>query len=118
MLCRNLAWVGALLDRCPNFYIDISARLAELGRQPYTARRFFVRYADRILFGTIPARTWPPIGCTLAFSRPTTNISATAHPSRPTRAAGGSIGLFLPDDVLEKVYYRNAERVILRKRPR
>lgn len=49
---ENLAWVGQLLDQCPNFYVDFSARIAELGRQPYSARRFFVRYADRILFGT------------------------------------------------------------------
>jgi predicted TIM-barrel fold metal-dependent hydrolase len=49
---ENLAWVSALLDRCPNFFVDISARIGELGRQPYTARRFFVQYADRILFGT------------------------------------------------------------------
>ena len=48
---ENLAWVGALLDRCPNFYVDIAARIGELGRQPYTARRFFMQYADRILFG-------------------------------------------------------------------
>ena len=31
--------------------VDTSARLGELGRQPYTARRFFIQYADRILFG-------------------------------------------------------------------
>jgi len=48
---ENLAWVGALLERCLNFYVDISARLGELGRQPYTARRFFLKYPDRILFG-------------------------------------------------------------------
>ncbi|HVO70459.1 MAG TPA: amidohydrolase family protein, partial [Aggregatilineaceae bacterium] len=49
---ENLGWVGRLLDRCPNFYVDISARIAELGRQPYTARRFVMQYADRVLFGT------------------------------------------------------------------
>ena len=49
---ENLAWVGALLERCPNFFVDISARIGELGRQPYTARRFFLKYADRILFGS------------------------------------------------------------------
>lgn len=49
---ENLQWVAALLDRCPNFYIDFSARIGELGRQPYSARRFFIDYADRILFGT------------------------------------------------------------------
>ncbi|MGQ0605306.1 MAG: amidohydrolase family protein, partial [Anaerolineales bacterium] len=40
---ENLKWVGDLLDRCPNFFIDISARIGELGRQPYTARRFFLQ---------------------------------------------------------------------------
>ncbi len=49
---ENLAWVSALLDRCPNLYIDFSARVGELSRQPYSARRLFIKYADRILFGT------------------------------------------------------------------
>src|SRR4029079_3248099 len=48
---ENLGWVGALLERCPNFYVDISARVSERGRQPFTARRFFQQHADRILFG-------------------------------------------------------------------
>ena len=38
---ENLGWVGQMLDDCPNYYIDISARLGELGRQPYSARKFF-----------------------------------------------------------------------------
>ena len=49
---ENLGWVGDLLDRCPNFFVDISARIGELGRQPYSARRFFIKYSDRILFGS------------------------------------------------------------------
>jgi predicted TIM-barrel fold metal-dependent hydrolase len=48
---ENLAWVGGVLDRCPNLYVDLAARIAELGRQPYTARRFFIHYSDRVLFG-------------------------------------------------------------------
>ncbi len=48
---ENLAWVGKILDKNPNFYIDISSRIGELGRQPYSARKFFKRYSDRILFG-------------------------------------------------------------------
>src|SRR5262249_48786671 len=48
---ENLAWVGQMLDDCPNYFIDISGRLGELGRQPYSARRFCLQYADRILFG-------------------------------------------------------------------
>jgi len=49
---ENLKRVGQWLDRYPNMYIDIAERLSELGRQPYTARKFFSDYSDRILFGT------------------------------------------------------------------
>ena len=115
---ENLGWVGALLDECPNFFVDISARLGELGRQPYTARRFFVDYQDRILFGTD------------ADARPETyrhyyrlletddeyfnyNLSET-----PQQGRWYAYGLYLPDEVLEKIYHLNAERVILRRQPR
>src|SRR5436190_1305166 len=47
-----LARVSAILERCPNFHVDIAARLGELGRQPYTSRSFFLRWPERILFGT------------------------------------------------------------------
>ena len=49
---ENLKWVGALIDRCPNFYVDIAARVAELGRQPNAARDFFLHHTDRVLFGS------------------------------------------------------------------
>ena len=49
---EDLALVGGMLDRHANYHVDIAARIAELGRQPYTAREFLVRYADRVLFGT------------------------------------------------------------------
>jgi predicted TIM-barrel fold metal-dependent hydrolase len=46
------ASVGRWLDAHPNLNVDIAARIGELGRQPYTARRFFTKYSQRILFGT------------------------------------------------------------------
>jgi predicted TIM-barrel fold metal-dependent hydrolase len=49
---EDLGYVAQLLDHSPNLYVDISERTPELGRQPYTAREFMVKYADRILFGT------------------------------------------------------------------
>lgn len=49
---ENLAKVGQWLEKYPNLCVDITARLAELGRQPFTARNFFLEYQDRILFGT------------------------------------------------------------------
>ncbi|HEY3476194.1 MAG TPA: amidohydrolase family protein, partial [Anaerolineales bacterium] len=48
---ENLGWVSHMLQTYPRFYIDFSARIAELGRQPYSARRLFLRFPDRILFG-------------------------------------------------------------------
>ena len=49
---NDLAYVGYLLDTFPNYYVEISTVLSELGRQPFTAREFFIKYQDRILFGT------------------------------------------------------------------
>src|SRR5690606_28984671 len=49
---EDLADLGRWLDEHPNLYVELAARIAELGRQPYTARKFFVKYADRIMFGT------------------------------------------------------------------
>ena len=109
---ENLGWVGALLDRCPNFYVDISARLGELGRQPYTARRFFLRYADRILFGSDMSPD--PASYRLIFRFLETddeyfNYNASEVPSQGRWYIHG---IYLPDDVLEKVYRLNAERVL------
>ena len=108
---ENLGWVGDLLDRCPNLSIDIGARIGELGRQPYTARRFFLRYADRILFGT-------DAGPNLDFYRihyrflETDDEYFNYNPGEiPGQGRWMIYGLHLPDEVLEKVYFRNADRI-------
>ena len=49
---EDLATVAKWLDEYPNLYVNISARISELGRQPYTARKFFLKYQDRVMFGT------------------------------------------------------------------
>ncbi len=112
---ENLGWVGALLERCPNFYVDISARLGELGRQPYTTRRFFERYSDRILFGIDAGADLATYRLYYRFLE--TDDEYFSYDGRVVPAQGRwyIYGLHLPDDVLEKVYFRNAERVILRK---
>jgi predicted TIM-barrel fold metal-dependent hydrolase len=109
---ENLGWVGELLERCPNFYVDIGARIAELGRQPYTARKFFIRYADRILFGTDMG---PDLQVYKLYFRllETDDEYFPYDPQDPPPQGRWRIyGLALPDEVLEKVYYRNAEKVI------
>ena len=109
---ENLAWVGGLLDRCPNFYVDIAARIGELGRQPYTARRFFLQYADRILFGLdCPAHVdWYRLYYRFLESENEYFNYDLEDP--PKQGRWRIYGLHLPEEVLEKVYYRNARRVL------
>lgn len=112
---ENLAWVGNLLDTCPNFYVDIGARIAELGRQPYSARQFFLSYADRILFGTDEA---PNLNWYRTYYRflETNDEYFNYHPSGiPVQGRWAIFGMYLPDDVLEKIYFKNAARVMLGK---
>ena len=109
---EDLGWVGALLDRCPNFHVDISARLAELGRQPYTARRFFLRYADRILFGVDTAPSAAAYRLYYRFLESDDEYFNYGLGETPTQGRWRIYGLHLPDEVLEKVYWRNAERVL------
>ena len=72
---EDFAQVGKWLDEYPNFYIDINARISELGRQPYTARKFLIKYQDRVLFGTDTRPTTARrIESTIASWRPTTSI--------------------------------------------
>lgn len=109
---ENLAWVSALLDRCPNFFIDIGARLGELGRQPYTARRFFIRHADRILFGTDATVSAEMYRLHYRFLETDDEHFDYGLGETPGQGRWRVYGLYLPEDALEKVYYRNAERVI------
>jgi predicted TIM-barrel fold metal-dependent hydrolase len=110
---ENLAWVAALLDRCPNFYIDISARLAELGRQPYSARRFFLKYADRILFGTDMGIDVETYRLHYRFLESDDEYFNYALSDVPPQGRWAIYGLFLPEQVLAKVYSLNAEKVLI-----
>ena len=109
---ENLAWVGALLDRCPNFYVDISARIGELGRQPYTARRFFIDYADRILFGSDMGPDVDAYRICYRFLETDDEYFNYNTGDVPQQGRWYVNGLFLPDDVLKNVYSENARRVL------
>jgi predicted TIM-barrel fold metal-dependent hydrolase len=104
---EDLSYVCRLLDANRNLYVDISARCAELGRQPYTARQFFCKYANRILFGTdlLPEANM----YRLHFRFLETSDEYFEYPSHASRQGRWNIyGLFLPDDVLRRVYRENA----------
>lgn len=109
---ENLARVGEWLDRYPNLVVEISSRIAELGRQPYTARDFFLKYQDRILFGTDGPR---PAGRLLPhwrFFETRDESFRYAENPFPPQGLWRIHGLGLPDEVLRKLYYANAARVV------
>jgi len=108
---EDLARAAELLETHLNVYIDISARTPELGRQPYTAREFFLRFADRILFGT---DLLPDVRMyRLYFRFLETADEYFEYPSHASRQGRWNIyGLHLPDDVLEKVYRSNALKLL------
>jgi predicted TIM-barrel fold metal-dependent hydrolase len=109
---ENLAWVGALLERCPNFHVDISGRIGELGRQPVTARKFFLKYADRILFGSDMGPY--PEAYKLIYRFLETDDEYFNYSVMPVPGQGRwyAYGINLSEDVLKKVYFENAARVL------
>ncbi len=109
---EDLGLVARMLDAHPNLSVDIAARLGELGRQPYSARAFFTRYADRILFGTdAPA---DPAAYRLHYRfLETWDESFDYGPDEvPGQGRWQVHGLGLPDEVLRAVYRDNARRVL------
>jgi uncharacterized protein len=104
----DLARLGKLLDELPNVYTEIGAVLAEIGRQPRFAREWFARYQDRVMFGK---DTWAPEEYRVYF-----RVLETADEYfdyyRKRHAFWKMYGLELPDEVLKKLYYKNALRVI------
>lgn len=107
---EDLDQASRLLDRCPNYLVDFSARVPELGRQPRRARRFFLDYQDRILFGTdivISAAMYRSF-----FRFLETDDECFEYYGYPFQGIWPIAALHLPEEVLLKVYWTNAARVI------
>jgi predicted TIM-barrel fold metal-dependent hydrolase len=109
---ENLGWVGAMLEACPNYYVDISARISELGRQPYTARRFFQRYPERILFGLDMGPDLAGYRTYYRFLETDDEYFNYGASEIPGQGRWFIHGLHLPADILEQVYWRNAARLL------
>lgn len=130
----ELQKLAETLDRYPNFHVDTSARVRILGRlNPHAVRDFFVKYQDRILFGTDSS--------TLANVRPDDAEGVKKWQDRAARFFSRHLeyfetdslnlvepygyakewlripGVKLPPEVLEKFYHANAERLIPALRP-
>jgi predicted TIM-barrel fold metal-dependent hydrolase len=112
---ENLTWVSALLDRCPNFQVDISARIGELGRQPYSTKRFFERYSDRILFGIDAGPSLETYQIYWRFLETQDEYFSYSSDPTPSQGRWQIYGLGLAPEVLKKIYYDNAKRLIFNK---
>jgi uncharacterized protein len=105
---NDLKKLSTLLDAMPNMYVEIGAVIAELGRQPRTAREFMIKYQDRVLFGK---DSWQPDEYATYF-----RVLETADEYFPYHkryhAFWKMYGLELPDEVLKKIYYKNALKLL------
>jgi hypothetical protein len=110
---ESLRWVGGMLDAYPNFHVDISARIAELGRQPRATRDLVLGHSDRVLFGT---DVFPPDPEHVRVYFRFLETSDEYFPYSPEEVGHQGrwniYGLGLPDDVLRNVYSDNARRLI------
>jgi predicted TIM-barrel fold metal-dependent hydrolase len=117
---EDLGNVSDAMDRLPNMNVDLAARIGELGRQPRTARAFFEKYQDRILFGTDAtphASNYPQqlFGDELyeiyyRFLESDDEYFDYAPAKVPPQGRWRIYGINLPDAILRKVYNENAAR--------
>ena len=119
---EDLGYVSECLDRHPNMHVELAARVAELGRQPRTSRKFFDRYQDRILFGTdavphgvqTPQQIFGEALYEIYFRFLETEDEYFPYGPGPVPDQGRwrIYGIGLPDQILKKVYSENAARVL------
>ena len=119
---EDLAYVSECLDSHPNMYVDIAARIGELGRQPHASRKFFDKYQDRIVFGTdaIPKATNFPqqvfeeslYEIYYRFLETEDEYFDYSTARVPPQGRWRIFGLGLSDPVLHKIYWQNAARLL------
>jgi predicted TIM-barrel fold metal-dependent hydrolase len=123
--------VASLMRRYPNMYIDTAARIPEMGRHPVEKlRAFFSEFQDRIVYGSdlgVGPEPEPLFLGSSGANPPTPEeqelfFSAThrffetsdrhfAHPT-PIQGSWTINGIALPREILEKVYFKNAMRLL------
>jgi len=110
-LAEDLGRVAGWLEQYPNMYVDIDARISELGRQPYTARKSMIKYQDRVLFGT---DTPPDAEAYQVYYRFLETDDEYFDPAKSHHRQGRWMiyGIDLPDEVLEKLYNKNALKIL------
>jgi predicted TIM-barrel fold metal-dependent hydrolase len=105
---NDLGRLGKMFDKMPNLYAEVGAILYEIGRQPRFAREFFTKYQDRILFGkdSFQPDEYP------YYWRVFETADDYFDYYRDYHAFWKLYGIDLPDPVLQKVYYRNALKLV------
>lgn len=119
---EDLGNVSENLDRFPNMHVDIAARIGELGRQPRTSRKFFEKYQDRIVFATdatphgddFPQQVFNDKLYEIYFRFLETEDEYFDYaPAKvPPQGRWRIYGINLPDEILKKIYYENAVRLL------
>jgi predicted TIM-barrel fold metal-dependent hydrolase len=109
---ENLDFVEQTLQKFPNVMIETGAREGELGRQPRRTREIFLKYSDRIMFGTDEGAGEAMYQNYFRWLE--TEDEYFPYAQYPLQGRWMIYGLGLPDDVLEKVYQRNAEALFAR----
>lgn len=105
---NDLGTLEELMVEMPNMYVEIGAIIAELGRQPRNARKFFEKFQDRILFGK---DSWKPEEFPTYFRVLESDDEYFPY-HKKYHAFWAMYGLNLSDDILKKVYYKNALRIV------
>ncbi len=104
----DLEKLGRTLDKYPNFYVEIGQRHIWFGQQPNLARKFFIKYQDRILFGQDGTKSVDEYRKHFRFLETDDDLIIFSRNRPPV------YGLNLPDEVLRKVYYSNAAKLMPR----
>jgi uncharacterized protein len=108
-LNHDMAKLGVLFDKYPNFYADISARYAESAPIPRYMKTFYEKYQDRLLYGT-------DMGFDTAMYRTTFRILESNDEHFYEINLFGYHwalnGFGLPKEILKKVYHDNAVRIL------
>ncbi|MFK7735001.1 MAG: amidohydrolase family protein [Pirellulaceae bacterium] len=109
---EDLSETAQLLADCPNVVVEFASRISELGRQPYSAREFLIKYQDRVLFGT--DGPWPEQRYRYYWRFLETKDEYFPYSEKPFPPQGlwRIYGVYLPDAVLKKIYFENACRII------
>ena len=105
---NDLRKLDSLMTVFPNMYVEIGAVIAELGRQPRASKKFFEKWQDKILFGK---DSWVPSEYATYFRVLETDDEYFPY-HKKYHAFWRMYGMGLSDDVLKKVYYKNALKII------